>query len=86
MEKFDPDPDAIKTVAKFIEETTEKHQLDVEHLWHYHDHRVNHNDREQYYIAYLCKTPCEKLDETKYKLYVREHKFMKRRVYYRNFN
>ena len=46
MEKFDPDPDAIKTVGKFIEETTETHQNAVEHLWVYHDHRLNRNDRE----------------------------------------
>ena len=46
MAKFDPDPDAIKTVAKYIEETTETHQLDIEYLWTYVDHRWNIKDRE----------------------------------------
>ena len=46
MEKFDPDPDAIKTVAKFIEETTETHELGIEYLWTYHYHRLDRNDRE----------------------------------------
>ena len=62
MDKFDPDPDAIKTVAKFIEETTETHKNPVEHLWVYHDHRLDRNNKEQYYTAILCKTPCEKLE------------------------
>ena len=85
MAKFDPDPDAIKTVAKYIEEITETHQLGTEFLWTYHDHRCDGNNREQYYTAFLCKTPCKQLEQTQYKLYVRELKFMKLRVYYRSF-
>ena len=85
MAQFDPNPDAIKTVAKYIDEITETHQLEAEYLWMYNDHKLNRQDREQYYTAFLCKTPFKNLEPTQYKLFVQEQKFLKLRVYYRSF-